>query len=105
MYRPGSAGGDVDDAVETDVVVRIHDHFEVGDDVLDFLAAIELGAAGDLVGDGLLHEGVFQHAGKGVDAVEDGEFVPGEAVVVVSFLETADDFGGFLVFVVGAEGS
>jgi hypothetical protein len=93
-----AAGGDVGDAVEGDFVEGVGDDAEVGEDVLDFLAGVELGAAGDLVGDAGFHEGVFEDAGEGVDAVEDGHFVPGDAVGVLLF-DTADDFGGFLVFV------
>ncbi len=97
------AGGDVDDAFEGNVVIGVGNHAQIGEDVLDFLAGVKLGAAGDLVGDGLLHQRVFEDAGEGIDAVEDSDFIPTEVVVVVLLFDAADDFGGFLVFVVAAE--
>ena len=41
----------------------IGDDAEIGQDVLDFLAVVELHAAGDLVGNLLPPQGVFHHAG------------------------------------------
>jgi len=49
-FLADAAGGVVDDAKERDLVGGVGDGAEVGDGVLDLLAVVEGGAAGDLIG-------------------------------------------------------
>ena len=63
----------VDDPQQRDVVVRVVQQVQIGQDVLDLLALVELQAVDDLVRDALLPQRVFDQPREGVDAVEDGK--------------------------------
>ena len=67
--------GDVDDAADGDVIAAVVDGLEIGQDVLDLAAGIEIGAADHVVGDGAQDEALLEKAGLGVCAVKDGKAV------------------------------
>ncbi len=95
--------GDVDDSGQAHLVLRIGDDAEIGEDVFDFLAVVELDAAGDLVGDVVPSQGIFHHAGEGVHAIEDRHLAPLDFfrfVEPLGSLEVDDDVG-FIVLVAG----
>ena len=71
--RPHSARRDVRDACEGDLIVRVHQELQVGDQVTDLLALKELDPAQDLVRDPLAGEGGLQRPLHEVEAVEDGD--------------------------------
>ena len=64
----------VDDAHEAGVVVRVLQHAQVGQCVLDFGTLKKPQAAIDLVGHGGVEERRFYHAALGVGAVQHGHF-------------------------------
>ena len=63
----------VDDPQQGEIVLRVVHQVQIGQDVLDFLALIELHAVDDLVRDALQPQRVFDQPGQGVDPVKDGE--------------------------------
>ena len=71
----------VRDPQERDRVVRVVDHLQVRDRVLDLGALVEARAADHLVGDALADEHVLEHAALRVRAVEDGDLAPREALL------------------------
>src|SRR4051812_15375839 len=79
----------VRDAQEGDRVVRVVEHLEVGDEVLDLGALVEARAADHLVRDALADEDVLEHAALRVGAVEDGDLAAREAL-----LHQQRDLGG-----------
>ena len=84
-----AAARPVGDAQERDRVVRVVEHLEVGDEVLDLGALVEARAADHLVRDALAHEDVLEHAALRVGAVEDGDLAAREAL-----LDEQRDLGG-----------
>ena len=70
-----AALGRVDDAQQALRVVGVHEDGEVGDEVADLGALVELGPADDLVGDRVAPELLLEHAALRVGAVEDGHLV------------------------------
>ena len=60
----------VDDAPERNVVVRVHQHAQVSDHVLDLLAVIELQPAVHAIANAAPHKRLFQHAALRVRAVQ-----------------------------------
>lgn len=81
----------VHDAYEVDVVVRVGDDAEIGDDVLYLLAAEEGSAARDLVGHVLREEGLLDPAGEGVGPDEDAELVVGDVLLAPHGVDAASD--------------
>jgi hypothetical protein len=61
----------INDAEERDRVVGVSEHAEVGQEVLDLLALIELGGTNKLVGHAVAHELLLHHAALLVRAVHD----------------------------------
>ena len=98
---PQAAFGDVEDAAQVDVVVGVVDGAQVGDGVLDLAAVVEAGAADDLVGLAGAHEGLFEGAGLGVGAVEDGDVAGAYAVLVGQAVDLLADPAGLVVLGVG----
>ena len=96
-----AAFGDVEDAAQVDVVVGVVDGAQVGDGVLDLAAVVEAGAADDLVGLAGAHEGLFEGAGLGVGAVEDGDVAGAHAVLVGQAVDLLADPAGLVVLGVG----
>ena len=56
----------VDNPHEAQAVFRVVQQAQVGDDVLDFLAVVELRPADHRIRNGVAHELFFQHTGLGV---------------------------------------
>ena len=79
----------VGDAQERDRVVRVVEHLEIGDEILDLGALVEARAADHLVRDALADEHVLEHAALRVRAVEDRDLGAGEAL-----LDEQRDLGG-----------
>ena len=75
--------------IRRDGVVRVVEHLQVRDHVLDLGALVELRAADHLVGDALAHEHVLEHAALRVRAVDDGDLAR-----AVALLDQARDLGG-----------
>jgi len=91
------AGGDVDDALESDGVGGVRDEAEVGEDVFDFAAGVEAGAADDAIGDATSEEGLLDDAGLGVGAIHDGDV----AGAPVAFRDVSFDLLGDEISFVG----
>ena len=70
--RAHAARGHIHNAQQRLVVCGVHQQTQIGDDILHFLAAIELDAAQYARLDALGHEGFFNHARLLVGAVHDG---------------------------------
>ena len=64
-----AARGQIDDAGEAHVVIRVGDEAQVGDDVLDFLTLVELHAANDLIRHAVAKACFLQRARLRVHAV------------------------------------
>ena len=94
-----AARRDVDDALEAHVVVVVGDEAEVGDEVLNLLALVELDAADEVVGHVVSQACLFEGAGLCVDAVHDGH-VGGIAALRAEALDLAYDELGLVVLVV-----
>ena len=84
-----AAARPVGDAQERDRVVRVVEHLEVRDEVLDLGALVEARAADHLVRDALAHEDVLEHAALRVRPVEDRDLAAREAL-----LDEQRDLGG-----------
>ncbi len=69
-------------------VVRVVDHLQIRDRVLDLGALVEAWAADHLVADALPDEHVFEHAALRVRAVDDGDLA-----AAVALLDAARDLG------------
>ncbi len=71
--RPESdlSGGNVDNTQQRQCIVRIREGIQIGENVLHFLAQVELQPAEDAVGDAASHEGFFKDARLRVGAVQD----------------------------------
>ncbi len=96
-----AAGRDIDDPLEVQVIPRVGHHAEVGHQVLDLLSFVEGESGNDLVRDAIGAQGVLQHPGLEVHAVEDRHLVQFESA---AFL--ADDPGDhpcFLQVGIGAD--
>ena len=94
-----AARRDVHDASEAHVVVVVGDQAEVGDEVLDLLALVELDAADEVVGNVVSQAHLLERAGLGVDAVHDGDVGPLVAPAHEA-LDLADDELRLVVLVV-----
>src|SRR3954452_20976960 len=79
----------VGDAQERDRVIRVVEHLEISDEVLDLSALVEARAADHLVRHALTDEDVLEHAALRVGAVEDGDLAAREAL-----LDEQRDLGG-----------
>ncbi len=77
-----AAGRLVDDAQKVFGIGGIGKYGQIGQEVLDLLALVKMQAANDGVGDFVLEEGVFEHAGLGVGAVQDGDPAPGQPTLM-----------------------
>ena len=77
-----AALGNVDDALEGEVVVGLDDDPQVGDGVADLLALVEAGAADDPVGDADGDQALFELAG--LEAGADQHRHPAQRVVVAA---------------------
>ena len=91
--------GRVRDARERHHVLRVREHRQVRDRVLDLGALVELRPADDLVGDLAAHERVLEHPRLRVRPVEDRELRAGDALVHEP-LDLPDDEPGLRVLVV-----
>ena len=78
---PDPALGRVGHAREGDDVLRVGEHGQVGDRVLDLRALVELRAADDLVADLAAHERVLEHPRLRVGPVEDRDLRARDALV------------------------
>ena len=67
-----AAGRDVDDAEESFIVARVGEDAQIGHEVADFLAVVELHAADDHIGNTITAQDFFEGAGVGVHAQENG---------------------------------
>ena len=88
-----AAGGIVDHALESLLVVEIAQQAEVGEDVFDFLALIERKTTVDAVGEVALAEHVLEGATLGVGAIEDGDLVEAHAFRAVQPRDDAHHLG------------
>ena len=70
---PEGPFGNVDNPPKAQIVRGIDDHPQVGEDVLDFLALVELLAPENPIGDPRPHEHFFDHAALGVVPIENGD--------------------------------
>ena len=95
--RPDVALGHVDDARQAQAVFRVIEQAQVGQDVFDFLAVIELGTADHGIGNGIAHELFFEDTGLGVGPEEDGHVA---IRFVADFMAVVDDAGDIIGFVV-----
>ena len=96
---PDPAPRRVDDPRERDDVLRVAEHRQVGDRVLDLGALVELRAADDLVGDVAPHERVLDDPRLRVRPVEDRDLRAAGALVDEP-LDLADDVARLGVLVV-----
>lgn len=99
--RPDVALGHVDDARQTQAVFRVIEQAQVGQDVFDFLAIIELGAADHGIGNGIAHELFFEDTGLGVGPEEDGHVAIRFVADFMAVVDDAGDIIGFVVFRLG----
>ncbi len=97
-----AARGDVDDAAQRHVVVRIQHQLQVGECVLDLAAFIEAGAAEHLIRDAGRAQAVFHRPRLRVGAVEDGG--RGGVVGLNRLAHDLDDEVGFVELVGAAVG-
>ena len=77
-----SALGHVDDALDRHLVGRVGHRLEVGEQILDLAAVIELGAAHDLVRHALLDQLFLDHPALRVGPVEQRQVAPPAALAV-----------------------
>ncbi len=96
-----AALGHVDDAPPADLVVGVDQHPQVGEDVLDLLAVVELGAAHHLVGDLAADHGLLEGPALGVGPVEDGDVTPPQALVAAQADDLVGHPLGLVVLVLG----
>ena len=94
-----AALGLVEDAAQVDVVVRVDQHAQVGEGVLDFLALVEAGAADHLVGQPDADQDVLDGPGLGVGAVEDRDVAGTEVALVLQPVDFLGDELGLVVLV------
>ena len=93
------AGGDVDHPLQADVVDGVADEPQVGDDVLHLAALVEAGGPHQVVGEPVAHERLFEGAGLGVGAVEDGHVGVAPAFLAHQAADLAGGAGGLVVLV------
>ena len=79
----------VDHTFEGFFVIRIDDHSEIGQHILDFLALIEAQPSIDSVRDGLLAHFFFKTSALGISPIEDGK---------IGIFATVFSFDAFDVF-------
>ena len=95
-----AAAGRVDDAPQGNFVGGVVKNTQVSDEITDFFALVEAGAAHHLVGDAGADEDFFDGPGGVIGAVHDGN-IP----IAHTHIEQSVDFGGdesgLIVFVVG----
>jgi hypothetical protein len=89
-------GGHVDDAQERDLVRRIGQHLEVGEDVAHLAPVEELGAAHHLVADAQGAKRLLERTGLAIGAVEDRQVV-GSGAARQPLLDGPGDVGRLLV--------
>src|SRR5690606_20402886 len=70
-----AAFGQVDDALEGKIVVRLHQHAEIGDGIADLATFVEAQAPDHAVFQAHRHEALFEGAGLVAGAHQDGDFV------------------------------
>ena len=97
-----AAAGEVDDALEGQVVGGLVQEAGVGDGVADFLALVEAQAADDAVGDAEGDQAFLDRAGLSAGAEEDGHLGERVAAAAQGFHAVADH-AGFLVGVPEAD--
>ena len=99
--RTDVALGHVDDARQAQAVFRVIEQAQVGQNVFDFLAVIELGAADHGIGNGIAHELFFEDTGLGVGPEEDGHVAIRFMADFMAVVDDAGDIIGFVVFRLG----
>jgi hypothetical protein len=85
---------------QADGVERVHNGLEVGQQVLDLAAVVELDAADDLVRQAGFDENLFQDTGLGVGPVEDHHLAVAVALLAEA-LDLLGHEGGLVVLVLG----
>ena len=100
---PDAAGGDLENSGQADFINGVGDETKIGQDILDFLAVVELDAAGNLIGNLFSPQGIFHHAGEGVHAIEDRHLAPLIVVLLGQLLQLGGDDVGFVIFVGAVE--
>ena len=92
---------DVDDTGQAQAVFGIIQEPQVSEDVLDFLAVVELRAADHGIRNGVAHQFFFEDTGLGVGPDEDGHVAVGFVADFVAVVDGAGDVIGFVVFGLG----
>ena len=100
-FLADAAAGDVDHALEGEVVVGVVDEAAEGEEVFDFAAGVEAGTADEAVGNAAAEEGFFDDAGLGVGAVADGDVAGAPVAGGDAGFDLAGDVVGFVDFGVG----
>ena len=77
--------GQVDDAIQANIVVRVGDEAQVGDDVLHFLPLVELHPADYLIWHAVAQASLFQRARLCVDAVHHGDVAQRGAFLLATY--------------------
>ena len=90
-----ATGRDVDDAEEGFIVTRVGKNAQIGHEVADFLAVVELHAADDHIGDTIAAQDFFKGAGVGVHAQENGAVTERERALCAAGEQISDDDFGF----------
>ena len=99
---PDGTTRDVDDPLDRDLVIGVHDGPEIGEGVLDLFAVVVLESPDNLIGDTEADEQFLDNTGLGVGPVEHSNVVKTDSPV----LESSDllgNEGSFLVLVLGFE--
>ena len=91
----------VDDTRQAQAVFRVVEQSQIGQDVFDFLAVVELGAADHGIGNGIAHEFFFEDTGLGVGPEEDGHIAIRFMADFVAVIDDAGNVVGFIVFRLG----
>ena len=97
---PDATGRVVDDPSEAQVVLRVVQHRQIGDHVLDLRPVEEAGAPDDAVGDAVALERLLHLVGLGVHPVENGVVLPVPALAVI-LQDTGGHILGLVIFVHG----
>ena len=93
----------IHDTQERTVIIRIGQHPQIGQQIFNFRTRKERGAAGNFVGNTVLHEEFFEHPRLVVAAIQNG------VIFIFRFIHKVmgDEFPGhplgFVLFVVGAQ--
>ena len=91
--------GYIDDTSQGDGIRRVRHHFQIRQDVADFLSFIKTYAAKEAIRDALFHHLVFHRTGLGVGSVKHSHFVSGSALLF-QLLNLFRYEAAFIVFVI-----